>query len=149
MREPAVICSDLVRGPLLICVPSPLQISFHPAAPEECVLQPGSVHAGGRRRLLRPRRHTPHSGKRAAVRGTPTCSVSSSGSRSNLTGPGCWFLLRLYRNVHVCAPQGGLLSALGSLAMMVWLSMTPHSPETEQKRLAILAGFAFLTGWWS
>lgn len=31
--------------------------------------------------------------------------------------------------------------------MMVWLSMTPHSPETEQKRLAILAGFAFLTGW--
>lgn len=31
--------------------------------------------------------------------------------------------------------------------MMVWLSMTPHSPETERKRLAILAGFAFLTGW--
>merc|ERR1719357_2064686 len=30
--------------------------------------------------------------------------------------------------------------------MMFWLAMTPHSSETEKKRLAILAGFAFLTG---
>lgn len=42
--------------------------------------------------------------------------------------------------------QGGLLSALGSLALMIWLASTPHSPQTERKRLAILAGFAFLTG---
>ena len=35
---------------------------------------------------------------------------------------------------------------LGSLGMMFWLAMTPHNPETEKKRLAILAGFAFLTG---
>lgn len=42
--------------------------------------------------------------------------------------------------------QGGLLSALGSLALMVWLASTPPSPQTERKRLAILAGFAFLTG---
>lgn len=42
--------------------------------------------------------------------------------------------------------QGGLLSALGSLALMLWLASTPHSPQTESKRLAILAGFAFLTG---
>lgn len=43
-------------------------------------------------------------------------------------------------------PQGGILSVLGSLGMMFWLAMTPHNPETEKKRLAILAGFAFLTG---
>lgn len=30
--------------------------------------------------------------------------------------------------------------------MIAWLGMTPHSPESERKRLAILAGFAFLTG---
>ena len=48
--------------------------------------------------------------------------------------------------VLLCRGQGGLLSALGSLAMMMWLATTPHSPETERKRLAILAGFAFLTG---
>lgn len=41
--------------------------------------------------------------------------------------------------------QGGL-SMLGSLALMGWLAMTPHSPHTERKRLAILAGFAFFTG---
>ncbi|XP_031650430.1 probable Bax inhibitor 1 isoform X1 [Oncorhynchus kisutch] len=41
---------------------------------------------------------------------------------------------------------GGLLTLLGSLGMVVWLSMTPHNPETEKKRLAILAGFAFFTG---
>ena len=35
---------------------------------------------------------------------------------------------------------------LGSLAMMAWLAMTPHSPQTEKKRLGILAGFAFFTG---
>lgn len=29
---------------------------------------------------------------------------------------------------------------------MIWLASTPHSPQTERKRLAILAGFAFLTG---
>lgn len=46
----------------------------------------------------------------------------------------------------MCVCQGGLLSVLGSLAMMVWLSVTPHNPETEKKRLAILSAFAFLTG---
>lgn len=44
--------------------------------------------------------------------------------------------------------QGGVLSVLGSLGMMFWLAMTPHNSETEKKRLAILAGFAFLTGTW-
>uniref|UniRef100_A0A672HYT6 Transmembrane BAX inhibitor motif-containing protein 6 n=1 Tax=Salarias fasciatus TaxID=181472 RepID=A0A672HYT6_SALFA len=42
--------------------------------------------------------------------------------------------------------QGGVLSVLGSLGMMFWLAMTPASPHTEKKRLALLAGFAFLTG---
>jgi hypothetical protein len=30
--------------------------------------------------------------------------------------------------------------------MMFWLAMTPHNSDTEKKRLAILAGFAFFTG---
>uniref|UniRef100_A0A8C9DQD9 Transmembrane BAX inhibitor motif containing 6 n=1 Tax=Prolemur simus TaxID=1328070 RepID=A0A8C9DQD9_PROSS len=49
--------------------------------------------------------------------------------------------------VHVVTHfiQAGLLSALGSLGLMVWLMATPHSHETEQKRLGLLAGFAFLT----
>uniref|UniRef100_A0A2K6T7L8 Bax inhibitor 1 n=2 Tax=Saimiri boliviensis boliviensis TaxID=39432 RepID=A0A2K6T7L8_SAIBB len=42
--------------------------------------------------------------------------------------------------------DAGLLSALGSLILMIWLMATPHSHETEQKRLGLLAGFAFLTG---
>lgn len=50
--------------------------------------------------------------------------------------------------VHVVTRllQGGLLTMLGSLGMMAWLAMTPHSPQTEKKRLGILAGFAFFTG---
>lgn len=39
-----------------------------------------------------------------------------------------------------------MLSVLGSLGMMFWLAMTPHNPETEKKRLGMLAVFAFLTG---
>ncbi|XP_062842955.1 probable Bax inhibitor 1 [Trichomycterus rosablanca] len=60
----------------------------------------------------------------------------------------CMFVAAAGAYVHVVVRffQGGLLSVLGSLAMMAWLSLTPHSPQTEKKRLAILAGFAFLTG---
>ncbi|KAB5514984.1 hypothetical protein PHYPO_G00248850 [Pangasianodon hypophthalmus] len=60
----------------------------------------------------------------------------------------CMFVAAAGAYVHVVTRlfQGGLLSVLGSLAMMVWLSVTPHSPETEKKRLAILSAFAFLTG---
>uniref|UniRef100_A0A8C6ZVC1 Uncharacterized protein n=1 Tax=Nothoprocta perdicaria TaxID=30464 RepID=A0A8C6ZVC1_NOTPE len=43
-------------------------------------------------------------------------------------------------------PQFSLLTGLGALGLMVWLTATPHSKETEQKRLGMLAGFAFLTG---
>lgn len=49
----------------------------------------------------------------------------------------------------VClTPQFSLLTGLGSLGLMIWLTATPHSRETEQKRLGMLAGFAFLTGRW-
>ncbi|XP_072304986.1 probable Bax inhibitor 1 isoform X2 [Eucyclogobius newberryi] len=60
----------------------------------------------------------------------------------------CMFVAAAGSYVHVVTRifQGGLLSALGSLALMLWLAMTPHSPDTEKKRLGILAGFAFLTG---
>ncbi|KAK1799833.1 hypothetical protein P4O66_006360 [Electrophorus voltai] len=60
----------------------------------------------------------------------------------------CMFVSAAGAYVHVVTRlfQGGLLSMLGSLAMMTWLAMTPHSPQTEKKRLAILAGFAFLIG---
>lgn len=47
------------------------------------------------------------------------------------------------------APQFSLLTGLGSLGLMIWLTATPHSRETEQKRLGMLAGFAFLTGRWA
>lgn len=47
------------------------------------------------------------------------------------------------------APQFSLLTGLGALGLMIWLTATPHSRETEQKRLGMLAGFAFLTGRWA
>uniref|UniRef100_A0A3Q2PD69 Transmembrane BAX inhibitor motif-containing protein 6 n=1 Tax=Fundulus heteroclitus TaxID=8078 RepID=A0A3Q2PD69_FUNHE len=60
----------------------------------------------------------------------------------------CMFVAAAGSYVHVVTRlmQGGVLSVLGSLAMMFWLAMTPHNPETEKKRLGILAAFAFLTG---
>ncbi|KAK1151172.1 putative Bax inhibitor 1 [Acipenser oxyrinchus oxyrinchus] len=60
----------------------------------------------------------------------------------------CMLMAAAGAYVHVVLRlfQGGLLSLLGSLALMAWLGMTPHSPDTEKKRLAILSGFAFLTG---
>uniref|UniRef100_A0A3B4TNB0 Transmembrane BAX inhibitor motif containing 6 n=1 Tax=Seriola dumerili TaxID=41447 RepID=A0A3B4TNB0_SERDU len=60
----------------------------------------------------------------------------------------CMFVAAAGSYVHVVTRlfQGGVLSVLGSLGMMFWLAMTPHNSETERKRLAILAGFAFLTG---
>ncbi|XP_028654447.1 probable Bax inhibitor 1 [Erpetoichthys calabaricus] len=51
-----------------------------------------------------------------------------------------------YVHVFTRLLQGGLLSFLGSIGLMIWLAMTPHSLETEKKRLAILCGFAFFTG---
>ncbi|KAJ8788977.1 hypothetical protein J1605_022383 [Eschrichtius robustus] len=60
----------------------------------------------------------------------------------------CMFVAASGAYVHVVTHfiQAGLLSALGSLGLMIWLMATPHSHETEQKRLGLLAGFAFLTG---
>uniref|UniRef100_A0A2K5S5N3 Bax inhibitor 1 n=1 Tax=Cebus imitator TaxID=2715852 RepID=A0A2K5S5N3_CEBIM len=60
----------------------------------------------------------------------------------------CMFVAAAGAYVHVITHfiQAGLLSALGSLILMIWLMATPHSHETEQKRLGLLAGFAFLTG---
>nr|XP_046198085.1 probable Bax inhibitor 1 isoform X2 [Oncorhynchus gorbuscha] len=60
----------------------------------------------------------------------------------------CMFVAAAGAYVHVITRlfQGGLLTIMGSLAMMVWLMMTPHCPQTEKKRLAILSGFAFFTG---
>ncbi|KAJ7317806.1 hypothetical protein JRQ81_003968 [Phrynocephalus forsythii] len=51
-----------------------------------------------------------------------------------------------YVNVVTQLVQFGLLTGLGALGLMIWLMATPHSRETEQKRLGMLAGFAFLTG---
>ncbi|NXK51417.1 BI1 inhibitor, partial [Chauna torquata] len=51
-----------------------------------------------------------------------------------------------YINVVTHLFQFSLLTGLGSLGLMIWLTATPHSRETEQKRLGMLAGFAFLTG---
>uniref|UniRef100_A0A8C5QHY1 Uncharacterized protein n=1 Tax=Leptobrachium leishanense TaxID=445787 RepID=A0A8C5QHY1_9ANUR len=51
-----------------------------------------------------------------------------------------------YVNVVLQLLQGSFLSFAGSLGMMIWLMCTPHSQETEKKRLGILAGFAFFSG---
>ncbi|XP_057713744.1 probable Bax inhibitor 1 [Corythoichthys intestinalis] len=51
-----------------------------------------------------------------------------------------------YTHVVLRLVQGGFLCGLASLGMLVWLAMTPHNPDTERKRLGILAGFAFLNG---
>ncbi|XP_040197143.1 bax inhibitor 1 [Rana temporaria] len=51
-----------------------------------------------------------------------------------------------YVNVVFRFLQGSFMSFAGSLGMMLWLMMTPHSRETEKKRLGILAGFAFFSG---
>ncbi|XP_028929710.1 bax inhibitor 1 [Ornithorhynchus anatinus] len=60
----------------------------------------------------------------------------------------CMFVAAAGAYVHVVTRfvQAGLLSGLGSLGLMLWLLATPHSRETEHKRLSILAAFAFLTG---
>ncbi|NXT09554.1 BI1 inhibitor, partial [Prunella fulvescens] len=50
-----------------------------------------------------------------------------------------------YINVVTHFFQFGFLTGLGALGLMVWLTATPHSRETEQKRLGMLVGFAFLT----
>ncbi|NXY77716.1 BI1 inhibitor, partial [Glareola pratincola] len=42
--------------------------------------------------------------------------------------------------------QFGLLTCLGALWLMFWLSATPHSRETEHERLGMLVSFAFLMG---
>ncbi|NXT48744.1 BI1 inhibitor, partial [Pluvianellus socialis] len=54
-----------------------------------------------------------------------------------------------YINVVTHFFQFSLLTGLGALGLIVWLTATPHSQETEQKRLGMLAGFAFLTGRWA
>uniref|UniRef100_A0A8C5M0Z7 Transmembrane BAX inhibitor motif-containing protein 6 n=1 Tax=Leptobrachium leishanense TaxID=445787 RepID=A0A8C5M0Z7_9ANUR len=51
-----------------------------------------------------------------------------------------------YVNVVLQLLQGSFLSFAGSLGMMIWLMCTPHSQETEKKRLGMLAGFAFFSG---
>ncbi|XP_068123806.1 bax inhibitor 1 [Hyperolius riggenbachi] len=51
-----------------------------------------------------------------------------------------------YVNVVFQFMQSNFFSFAGSLGMMVWLMLTPHSRENEKKRLGILAGFAFFSG---
>ncbi|NXK97647.1 BI1 inhibitor, partial [Formicarius rufipectus] len=54
-----------------------------------------------------------------------------------------------YVNMVTHLFQFGFLTGLGALGLMVWLTATPHSRETEQKRLGMLVAFAFLTGRWA
>uniref|UniRef100_UPI00398EFD88 probable Bax inhibitor 1 n=1 Tax=Pristiophorus japonicus TaxID=55135 RepID=UPI00398EFD88 len=60
----------------------------------------------------------------------------------------CMFMAAAGAYVHVVTRifQGGLMSMLISLGLILWLSFTPHTPENEKKRLSILVGFAFFTG---
>ncbi|XP_059812282.1 probable Bax inhibitor 1 [Hypanus sabinus] len=60
----------------------------------------------------------------------------------------CMFLAAAGAYVHVVTRlfQGGMLSTLISLGLIIWLAFTPHSPENEKRRLCILSAFAFFTG---
>ncbi|ESO90726.1 hypothetical protein LOTGIDRAFT_191852 [Lottia gigantea] len=42
--------------------------------------------------------------------------------------------------------QAGLLTAIGSIGLMIWLASIHHSKETVGKRMAIFSGFTFLSG---
>ncbi|XP_005755494.1 probable Bax inhibitor 1 [Pundamilia nyererei] len=63
------------------------------------------------------------------------------------------YLVALLVTVSAVSPLAvlGLLiclavATLTSLGLFIWFAVTPHNPETERKRLAILEGFAFLAG---
>lgn len=42
--------------------------------------------------------------------------------------------------------QAGLLTSLAGIGLLIWLGMTPHTPENTPKRMGLLSGFAFMTG---
>lgn len=50
--------------------------------------------------------------------------------------------IHLFTNIF----QGGLLSSIGSMVVMMWLLATPHTRANLQKRLGILIGFGVLSG---
>ncbi|NXN16634.1 BI1 inhibitor, partial [Indicator maculatus] len=60
----------------------------------------------------------------------------------------CMFVAAMgaYVNMVTQLFQFSLLTGLGALGLIIWLTATPHSRDTEQKRLGMLVGFAFLTG---
>ncbi|NXN33604.1 BI1 inhibitor, partial [Nycticryphes semicollaris] len=63
----------------------------------------------------------------------------------------CMFVAAAGAYIHVVTHlfQFTFLTGLGALGLIIWLTATPHSRETEQKRLGMLAGFAFLAGGWA
>ncbi|CAH1248882.1 bax inhibitor 1-like [Branchiostoma lanceolatum] len=42
--------------------------------------------------------------------------------------------------------QGGFLSAIASIGLLIWLGMTDNAPRNQLKRLGIMGGFAFCVG---
>lgn len=60
----------------------------------------------------------------------------------------CTLVAALGAYVHLFTGlmQAGLLSALGSIGLILALHMTPHQPENVNKRFGYLMGFAFLSG---
>lgn len=40
----------------------------------------------------------------------------------------------------------GLLTGIGAIASLIWLTMTPYDGKNQTQRLSLLASFAFLTG---
>ncbi|XP_050388582.1 bax inhibitor 1 [Patella vulgata] len=51
-----------------------------------------------------------------------------------------------YIHVFTNLMQAGLLTAIGSIGLMIWLASIHHSKETQGKRIAIFGGFTFLSG---
>jgi len=47
---------------------------------------------------------------------------------------------------HLYANVGGLLTTFAAIGVMVWIAATPNTPDNTEKRLGLLAAFAFLKG---
>lgn len=42
--------------------------------------------------------------------------------------------------------QASFLTSLAGIGLLIWLGMTPYTPENQAMRLGLLSGFAFFTG---
>ena len=51
-----------------------------------------------------------------------------------------------YVHIFSSLMGAGLLTSFGALGVLMWLFMTPDNGKNQKERLAMFAGFAFLSG---